>query len=143
MQSVDAIIHESSKCTVYKHLIDTWSMQRYLCMPGIEASSRKAISKIRLSSHKLQIECGRYTKTVRSERSCPVCQSGIVEDEYHYLLVCPLYSELRLKFIKPYYFVRPSMWKLILLLSNTSQTTMGNLGKFLAKATKLRDSCTT
>jgi hypothetical protein len=143
IQSVDAIIHESSKCTVCKHLIDTWSIQRYLCMPGIPSSSRKAISKIRLSSYKLQIECGRYTKTVKTERTCPVCQSSIIEDEYHYIHVCPLYSELRLKYIKSYYFVRPSMWKLILLLSNTSQTTMCILGKFFTIATQLRDSCTT
>jgi hypothetical protein len=94
-------------------------MQRYVFMPGIPASSRKAISKIRLSSHKLQIECGGYTNTVRTERTCPVSQSSIVEDEYHYIRVCPLYSELRLKYIQSYYFVRPSMWKLILLLSNT------------------------
>jgi hypothetical protein len=143
MQYVDAIIHESSKCTVYKHLIDTWSIQRHLCMQSNPASSRKAITKIRLSSHKLQIECGRYTKTVKTERICPVCQSSIIEDEYHYILVCPLYSELRLKYIQSYYFVRPSMWKLILMLSNTSQTTMCNLGKFLTIATQLMDSCTT
>jgi hypothetical protein len=136
-------VHESSKFTVYKHLIDTWSMHRYLCMPGNPASSRTAILKIRLSSHKLQIECGRYTKTVRTERTCPVCQSSTIEDEHHYILVCPIYSELRLKFIKAYYCVRPSMWKLILLLFNTSQKTMCNLGKLLTKAIQLRDSFTT
>jgi hypothetical protein len=79
-------------------------MQRYLCMPGIPASSRKTISKISSSSHKLQIERGRYT-----DRTCPVCQSSRVEDEYHYIRVCPLYSEVRLKYIQSYYFVRPSI----------------------------------
>jgi hypothetical protein len=56
---------------------------------------RKALSKLRLSDHKLQIEVGRHTKTPLEERTCKMCSSDMVEDEVHFLCNCNLYVELR------------------------------------------------
>ena len=38
------------------------------------------------------IETGRYEQTPHKDRFCPVCNSGIIEDEFHFLLHCPKYS---------------------------------------------------
>ena len=57
--------------------------------------SRKALVKLRISSHKLRIETGRYDKIPREERLCNLCNSNKIEDETHFLLDCPRYSSIR------------------------------------------------
>jgi hypothetical protein len=90
-------------------LIDGLYLKCYL-RKLIPVRFQKCISRIRLSSHQLAIETGRYTNTIRKNRCCRVCVNTI-EDEYHFILVCPLFAELRRKFIKEYYYKRPSMFK--------------------------------
>ena len=59
---------------------------------------------LRLSSHSLEVERGRYTNAHKEqkERFCAFCkQRGTdkVEDEKHFLLSCPMSKELREKFL--------------------------------------------
>jgi hypothetical protein len=89
------------------------------------------------SSHKLSIETGRFCNTGKKERLCTHCKMDIA-DEYHFVLACPLYSDLRSKFIKPYYYKKPSVFKLIQLFNADILKAMYNLGKYLSLATKLR-----
>ena len=43
--------------------------------------------------------CGKtYDQTPYNDRFCPVCNSGMSEDEFHFLLHCPKYSIPREKF---------------------------------------------
>ena len=49
-------------------------------------------------THKLMIETGRYNQTSHNDRFCPICNSGIIEDEFHFLFHCPKYSIPREKF---------------------------------------------
>ena len=53
------------------------------------------LAKIRGGSNRLRIEQGRYEKEQVNERVCRVCASGDVEDEYHFILQCPVYDDLR------------------------------------------------
>jgi hypothetical protein len=65
---------------------------------------------IRLSSHNLFIETGRYTGIVRNERKCILCNLNVLEDEFHFVLQCTKYNDLSKKYIKKYYWSRPSNW---------------------------------
>ena len=59
---------------------------------------RVALTRFRLCSHSLEIERGRYQSTNRQERLCHYCKvhgRDEAEDEGHFLISCPLYSELR------------------------------------------------
>ena len=49
------------------------------------------VAKLRTSSHNLQIEMGRRTRTEREKRLC-VC--GSVEDDDHFLVRCVLYGDI-------------------------------------------------
>ncbi len=53
------------------------------------------LSKFRISSHNLRIETGRYDnpKSEPNERLCIFCDMQVVEDEKHFLLECPLYTD--------------------------------------------------
>ena len=52
------------------------------------------MAALRLSAHNLEIERGRHLDVPRENRKCRLCSMGMVESEYHFILVCPLYSEL-------------------------------------------------
>ena len=57
---------------------------------------RSAMSKLRASSHILEIERGRYTNpiTTREQRTCRTCQN-FIEDEYHFMMACEIYKTER------------------------------------------------
>ena len=45
------------------------------------------------------IEEGRQKSIPRELRICKSCDLGCVEDEYHFVIICPAYNNLRKKFI--------------------------------------------
>ena len=95
---------------------------------------RKYITKLRLSSHMLKIETGRYTNIPRHERKCEFCTKNDIEDEFHFVLICPLYNDLRYVYIHKYYHVRPSVQKLISLLNNENQKVLLKLALYCKNA---------
>ena len=98
-----------------------------------------ALCKLRLSSHRLEIEVGRWAKPNRTpldQRKCRIC--NIVEDEFHFLLECELYKQIRKKHIKKYYWGRPNMIKLKELMQATNENILFNLAIFTEKAFKIR-----
>jgi hypothetical protein len=109
----NAIVNEF-KCTVYEKYKLEWferlsqypkmrtlitfktefKMESYLL--EIKAFKlRKLLCKLRLSSHDLEIERGRYNKLAIEERICKTCNSGQVEDEKHIILHCATYNKFR------------------------------------------------
>ena len=53
---------------------------------------------VRLGILPLRIETGRYTNTPVDERICILCKTinnACTEDEYHFLMECPLYADFR------------------------------------------------
>ena len=74
--------------------------QPYLNLINIE-NNRVALSCFRVSAHRLEVETGKWHKPVAvpsNERKCRTCLNCL-EDEFHSLLECPLYHELRKKHI--------------------------------------------
>ena len=67
---------------------------------------RFALSKFRLSSHSLAIEVGRYPDTPRHQRICTFCNMNVIENEFHFLLACPNYIDIRRKYLPAYYCTR-------------------------------------
>ena len=94
------------------------------------------MSQFRLSSHYLKIEVGRYSRLSREERNCKLCNQNVCESEYHFLLCCPLYNELRMK-----YNIRtswPTISKYILMMSCTHVLMLKGIAKCLVEAFKLK-----
>ena len=93
-QTVFATIKsDTNKLRTYSLLKDTRGMAEYI--KDISCTKERIeLSKLRLSSHKLCIETGRYEDTLRTERFCPFCRIK-VEDEIHFTISCPIYKTLR------------------------------------------------
>ena len=66
-----------------------------------------------------------------------MCNSNI-EDEFHFILICPAYIELRKTYIHKYFHTRSSMYKLTLLLTSTKSKQLKNNAIYLLKAFKVR-----
>ena len=87
---------------------------------------RTSYTKFRLSSHKLLVELGRWMKPkLQYEmRKCTLCNSGAIEDEYHVTLICQHVKDLRTKYIKEYYYLRPSMGNLRICMLKESENNL-------------------
>ena len=70
---------------------------------------RHILAKLRFSSSKLNIEIGGHNKIDRQDRKCIRCNLNDIEDEFHFVLVCPDYINLRNAYIPKYYSNRPSV----------------------------------
>ena len=100
---------------------------------------RRALSCLRLSAHSLEIEIGRYNPPrPPNERHCKLCNSGDIEDEYHFLLVCSKHNALRRRLIPRQFWQRPSMHKFIDLMKSESYN--NGIAKFAYFALRNRDS---
>ena len=55
---------------------------------------REAFTRLRLMSHSLRIEVGRWSRTPRDQRVCP-CDGTHIQTEEHVLLHCPLSAQHR------------------------------------------------
>jgi hypothetical protein len=95
------IVNNNVLNTLYRHIKDNFSLECYLdkikCM-----KSRQQLTHLRISAHNLRIESCRYgrNRLERHERICQLCNTQDIEDEFHFILVCNLYQEIRTKFIK-------------------------------------------
>ena len=75
----------------YKTYLDMLNITKY----------RKNLSRLRLSSHRVEVEAGRWTKvnkTPYENRKCKNCD--VLDDEFHFVMECSLYGDLRKKLLK-------------------------------------------
>ena len=58
---------------------------------------RQAVTKLRISSHRLPVESGRYNNIPFDERTCKLCNLNEVGNEQHYLMQCSntMFKEIR------------------------------------------------
>ena len=126
----------STRALFYRNIKETLEFSSYLDVVQIEALSRLIVS-----SHGLRIESGRWDTTVtpRERRFCVSCKN-VVEDEFHFVLQCPLYSDIREKYIKTYYRTKVSMFKLVGLFNLSNKRTIIGLAKYVYLAFKVRDT---
>ena len=102
-------INESSKAYHYKNFKCILEAETYL---SLDMSSKyiRTFSKFRCSAHHLFVETGQHTGIPYQQRICPFCTLHEIEDEYHFVFICPLYADLRvLYFPEKYTYCRPSL----------------------------------
>jgi hypothetical protein len=63
----------------------------------------------------------------------------MIENEYHFLIKCPKFRELRTKYLKRYYYTWPTLQKFKNLLNETNRKIIQNLCKFIYNANLLRN----
>lgn len=132
-------INNSPRLQAYSIFKHNFELEKYLDTV-LDKKYKIALTRFRTSSHSLLIETGRYDGTPRADRTCKSCNMKQIESEYHFLLVCPLYRDLRLKYFTSYFCHWPNINKFDTLLSSKSRKVVNNVAKFIYFASKRRIS---
>ncbi len=61
---------------------------------------RSYLVKYRSGILPLEVETGRWQNKPVEERKCKVCKSGKVENEFHFIFICTLYTNIRATFLQ-------------------------------------------
>ena len=92
-------IQTEPKMRTYRTIKNNFKLEEYLT--SVPKKYRKDLTRFRISAHNLAIERGRYTRppTPLENRTCPNCPDK-VENEFHFLLECPMYKEGRQEMVQ-------------------------------------------
>ena len=109
-------LSNSPVLTIYKEVKTSFGYEHYLDI--LPRKLRLFFTRLRLSVHPLRIQTGRYARNriPREERYCLVCNGTDIEDEYHFICICPRYADLRKKYLKRCYYMHPSVNTILQLL---------------------------
>ena len=127
----------SSRGQFYGLFKTEFSFEHYLTK--LQDNSRLWITKLRLSNLHIPIETGRWKNIPRENRKCPLCCTGDIGNEFHYLFICP-YDYLvtqRCRFIPEYYMNNPNIVKMIGLFSICNVELYKRLSIFIKKIASL------
>lgn len=105
-------LSEYSKLNLYCAIKKNCERERYL-NDIKNMYHRKSVTELRLSSHKLPIESGRYTKIKREDRLCLLCKMFIGTEE-HCVIKClhPNPTSLRNNYLNAIFLINPNLNKL-------------------------------
>jgi hypothetical protein len=133
--------NKNPKLRLYKAIKNELKIEPYLYINI--PKYRHALSKLRLSSHHLEIETGRHARPIipSQQRYCKTCKN-IVGDEIHFLTECSKYNELRTKLYDditpfiPNFTTMTNRNKCITLLSHSDIDVLLLIAKFTYTAWK-------
>ena len=122
---------ESEKCFHYKNFGLEYEVKKYfeILVPSLWIP----FCRFRTGNHKFPVEIYSWTKLhkERNERTCTICDSGAIGDEYHYLMICPIFQELREEYLPNYYLNRPTLTKFYKLMKTEKKTLLIKVAKLV------------
>ena len=80
---------ESGKTRHYRYIMPVLKVANYINF-NIPLKCRIALSKLRCSVHKLNVETGRHSDIAYKQRLCILCNMREIEDELHFVMKCPV-----------------------------------------------------
>ena len=87
-----------NKLRFYRTLKTKFEYEQYLNVLT-NPQQRAMVTRLRTSSHKLNIEVGRHRNIPVNERKCQQCDLNQVEDEHHFIFKCSKYENHRREFM--------------------------------------------
>jgi len=138
-QSWYSEINNSPRLMSYCRFKNTFELEPYLDFIT-NKKYKTSLTRFRLSSHRLEIERGRYNNILRENRKCKFCNGHAIENEYHFLLVCPLYREIRKKHLKSYFQRWPTFNKFDFLMQSANKRDIISLAKYIFNANEMRNN---
>jgi len=134
-----SMIHNQSKLSLYCTYKSMLEPERYImCLPKPYVT---AMARYRASCHKLEVELGRHQGVLLEKRLCRLCEKRnvvCIEDEYHFLLLCPSYRSEREMHFPGNLIVNVCFQSFIAIMSSNEFDLMYNLALYLVKAMKKR-----
>ena len=136
-QKLNEHINESERFDFYNTFCErNFVIPVYLKL-DINQQYKYIMSKFRFGISKINTHHLRYKNVNQRAFYCPYCKN-VDENEFHFVLVCPLFDDLRKQYLPEKYFRTPNHFRLTLLLNNRSESIVENLCKFIYHAFKIR-----
>jgi hypothetical protein len=135
LQNWSNSISLSSRGKTYKLFKQQFTFEKYFNV--IPQNLWTVIIKFRTSNHYLPVETGRWNNILWEDRLCTLCDTNEIGDEFHYLFICKFFENARKQFLHPYFYKRPSTYKLGQLLNNKRISTLKKLAKFINAITNV------
>ena len=126
------------KLRTYKQFKKDLRLEPYLNC-NLPKSIYQNIARFRLSSHNLHIELGRHERPFipAEDRICKRCDSNCVEDEFHCLMICNNWTDIRVELLEvanevtEHFTVLSPKEQFLKMLSHKNESIQYALGKFL------------
>ena len=135
IQEWHTVINSSPKLDYYAKFKENFCYEDYLDKSKND-TLRQSFSRLRLSSHSLEIETGRYNGVDRMNRLCKLCNQNLVETEYHFLLCCTQYRDIRIKYLGHQSW--PTLNKFNSFMSTKNSNLLYKISKFVTEAFVIR-----
>ncbi|MEW8547414.1 MAG: reverse transcriptase family protein, partial [Candidatus Thiodiazotropha sp.] len=128
LQKWSSLVDQSSSGKNYRIFKEDFKMNSYFAFSPNRYC--RILTAFRTRNHRLPVEVGRWTSIPINERLCPLCSTDI-GDEYHYVMKCEFFKELRSQYIKPYYTRNINIIKFNELMNHKSKTVINKLCIFV------------
>jgi len=135
-------IHDMSKMSVYCTFKSLFVCEKYLFVLNV-FKYRQIYAKFRCSNHMLEIEEGRKYGILMEHRICKLCEvqgKTVIEDEYHLLLKCNAYSDLRKNYTHLSDMENPTYADFIRIMSSEDERVIKDTASYLWNAFSLRSN---
>ena len=106
------------------------TLQKYFKLPR---QYMYVLCKFRCANSKIPTILGRYSNKPLEDRTCTLCESNEIGDEFHYLFKCSKFKDERIKYIKEYFLNNPTEHKMKELFNGPTIKQLLNLAKFVYK----------
>ena len=131
-------VEANSKLSTYREIKSLLEPEKYLKEINNYFMPRQTV-KFRISDHSLMIEKGGHHGMLRVDRICKQCHIGCIEDEFHFLLVCPKYKDLLEQYLPKYHTNSPNLRKFVDVLHSSNGEILRNLSLYICKSLKMRN----
>ena len=122
-------VFNNSVCLNYRTMTTKKNLKKYLV--DLPSQYMFALCKFKCANHKLPIVTGRYNGLPIDERTCTLCNTNEIGDEFHYLYKCVYFNDQRVKYLKRYFYTHPNMYKTEKLFNVENKKETLNLSKFI------------
>ncbi len=92
-------IARKPKLCAYVTFKDTYEVKPF-ALSFMKRKHRSYLAQYRCGILPLEIETGRWQNKPVEKRICKVCESGEVENEFHFIFSCTLYNNIRATFLQ-------------------------------------------
>ena len=141
-QLVQAHIHESERFDFYSMICPKEKNMAYHLSINMKKHLKCIFSKFRFGVTSINTHFFRYRTHNNGQLLCPYCKYT-KENEIHFVLSCPLYENIRKRFIKEKYYRNANMFKLRILFCSQHHQTIEDLCHYLFLAFKIRETFST
>ena len=112
LQKWNQNLSDTSKADSYREYKTLLAPEKYLSL-NLSYSQKKSIARFRTSTHNLMIEKVMHLGLDRTCRLCPLCHANnisVVETEFHFLIECSTYENIRIDVFGNNYFTHRDIY---------------------------------